>query len=144
MARFLLRLEQGRLVDHWSSLEMKKYLYTTSRRIRYVYGEELAPAAVYFKSGSLYSCREEVGFTCGKYKGNRLNAMNSISIIETPATDDGQQRRYIVALTSDVRKVNSAWDHYRIGAAVDAVIKTRKAAIIAEDASEKDKAAAGG
>jgi len=70
--------------------------------------------------------------------------MNSISIIETPAADDGQQRRYIVALTSDVRKVNSAWDHYRIGAAVDEVIRTRKAATIAEGASEKEKAAPGG
>lgn len=144
MARFLLRLEQGRLVDHWSSLEMKKYLYTTSRRIRYVYGKELAPAAVYFKSGSLYSCREEEGFKCGKYKGNRLNAMNSIAIIETPAADDGQQKRYIVALTSDVRKVNSAWDHSRIGIAVDEVIKTRQAATILEKASEKETNAPGG
>ena len=144
MARFLLRLEQGRLVDHWSSLEMKKYLYTTSRRIRYVYGKELAPAAVYFKSGSLYSCREEEGFKCGKYKGNRLNAMNSIAIIETPAADDGQQKRYIVALTSDVRKVNSAWDHSRIGIAVDEVIQTRQAATILEKASEKETNAPGG
>ena len=123
---------------------MKKYLYTTSKRIRYVYGEELKPAAVYFKSGSLYSCREEVGFKCGKYKGNRLNAMNSISIVETPAADNGAQKRYIVALTSDVRKVNSAWDHSRIGAAVDTVIKTREAATIVETASEKEKNAPGG
>lgn len=144
MARYLVRLEQGRLVDHWSSLKMKKYLYMTSRRYRYVYGEALKPSAVYFKSGSLYSCREEEGFTCGKYKGNRLNAMNSIAIIETPATDEAGQKRYIAALTSDVRKVNSAWDHSRIGSAVDEVIRTREAATIAETGSDKDIKGAGG
>lgn len=144
MARYLVRLEQGRLVDNWSSLKMKKYLYMTSRRYRYVYGETLKPAAVYFKSGSLYSCREEEGFTCGKYKGNKLNAMNSIAIIETPAANGEGQKRYIAALTSDVRKVNSAWDHSRIGSAVDEVIRTREAATIAENASESDVNGAGG
>ena len=49
-----------------------------------------------------------------------------------------------MALTSDVRKVNSAWDHSRIGAAVDTVIKTREAATIVETASEKEKNAPGG
>lgn len=144
MTRYLLRLEQGRLVDNWSSLTMKKYLYTTSRRYRYVFGEELKPAAVYFKSGSLYKCVPEEGFACGKYMGNAQNAMNSISIIETPASGGDLQKRYIVALTSDVRKVNSAWDHARIGSAVDAVIRTREAASIAEKASESEIKAAGG
>ena len=144
MARYLLRLEQGRLVDNWSSITMKKYLYTTSRRYRYVFGDELKPAAVYFKSGSLYKCVPEEGFKCGKYMGNAQNAMNSISIIETPAASGEGQKRYIVALTSDVRKVNSAWDHARIGSAVDAVIKTREAAVISEKASEAEIKGAGG
>lgn len=144
MARYLLRLEQGRLVDNWSSLTMKKYLYTTSRRYRYVFSDDLKPAAVYFKSGSLYKCVPEEGFKCGKYMGNAQNAMNSISIIETPAVKGDGQKRYIVALTSDVRKVNSAWDHSRIGSAVDAVIRTREAATILEKASESDMKAAGG
>ena len=144
MARYLVRLEQGRLVDNWSSLTMKKYLYTTSRRYRYVFGEELKPAAVYFKSGSLYKCVEEEGFKCGKYMGNALNAMNSISIIETPAEKSEDQKRYIVALTSDVRKVNSAWDHARIGSAVDTVIRTREAATIAEKATASEISGAGG
>lgn len=144
MARYLLRLEQGRLVDNWSSLTMKKYLYTTSRRYRYVFSDQLKPAAVYFKSGSLYKCVPEEDFKCGKYMGNAQNAMNSISIIETPATKDAEQKRYIVALTSDVRKVNSAWDHSRIGQAVDTVIRTREAASIAERASEAEIKGAGG
>ena len=31
---------------------------------------ELDHAAVFFKSGSLYSCKEEPGFRCDKYLGN--------------------------------------------------------------------------
>ena len=144
MARYLIRLEQGRLVDNWTSLTLKKYLYMTSRRYRYVFSDELKPAAVYFKSGSLYRCVPEEGFECGKYKGNGLNAMNSIAIIETPAKNSVEQKRYVVALTSDVRKVNSAWDHSRIGAAVDKVIRTREAATIAENASAAEISGAGG
>lgn len=70
--------------------------------------------------------------------------MNSIAIIETPAANGEGQKRYIAALTSDVRKVNSAWDHSRIGTAVDEVIRTREAATIAEQASESDIKGAGG
>ncbi len=35
LLRFLVKLEQGRIVDRWSSLEMKRLLYVTRRRIRY-------------------------------------------------------------------------------------------------------------
>jgi len=126
LARWLLRLEQGRLVDAWSSLEMKRYLYMTKRRYRYVYAPELAKAAVYFKSGSQFRCRPEEGFKCGKYMGNEQNAMNSILIVETPAQAGAEQKRYLVALISDVRKVNSAWDHSRLGAAVEEIIRSRQ------------------
>lgn len=147
MARFLLRMEQGRLVDNWSSLRMKNYLYTTSRRYRYVFSDNLKPAAVYFKSGSLYKCRPEEGFKCGKYMGNAQNLMNSVTVVETPAAgidDNAGQKRYIVAMMSDVRKTNSAWDHSRIGAAVDTMVRTRAASRIVETASDADKLAAGG
>ncbi|MCB1750158.1 MAG: hypothetical protein KDI74_00455 [Gammaproteobacteria bacterium] len=126
LARWLLRLEQGRLVDAWSSLEMKRYLYMTKRRYRYVYAPELAQAAVYFKSGSQFRCRPEEGFKCGKYMGNAQNAMNSILIVESPAQAGAQQKRYLVALISDVRKVNSAWDHSRLGAAIEEIVRSRQ------------------
>ena len=54
LMRYLLRMEQGRLVDVWSSREIKRMLYVTERRIRYASSPALAQAAVYFKSGSLY------------------------------------------------------------------------------------------
>ena len=123
LARFFLRLEQGRLVDEWSSLEMKRFLYMTKRRYRYAYPPELAKAAIYFKSGSLYRCKEEVGYRCGKYMGNVENAMNSVVIIESPAKPDTEQRRYLVALTSNVLRKNSAWDHARIGAAIEELVR---------------------
>ncbi len=126
LARVLLRIEQGRLVDEWSSLEMKRYLYMTKKRYRYAFPPELAASAIYFKSGSFYKCAAEEGFQCGKYKGNVQNLMNSIAIVESPAERGPEQRRYVVALISDVLKVNSAWDHSRLAAAIEEVIQTRK------------------
>ncbi|MDZ7344061.1 MAG: serine hydrolase, partial [candidate division KSB1 bacterium] len=73
MLRWLLKMEQGKLVDGWSSLEMKKLMYFTRRRYRYASSPALDSAAVYFKSGSLYSCKPEAGFKCRKYMGNVKN-----------------------------------------------------------------------
>ncbi len=139
LVRVLLRIEQGRMVDAWSSREMKRFLYMTKKRYRYVYAPELAESAVYFKSGSFYQCREEDGFSCGKYKGNAQNIMNSVAIVESPATPGESQKRYLVALLSNVLKVNSAWDHSRIGAAIDTLVRTRRPAEVIESGSEKDK-----
>ena len=142
LARCLLRLEQGRLVDAWSSLEMKRYLYLTKRRYRFVYAPELSDAAVYFKSGSLYRCKPETGFACGKYMGNVENVMNSIAIIESPAKPDHAQRRYLVALTSNVLRKNSAWDHGRIGAAIEELVRNGNA-VVRETGSVVDIKASG-
>lgn len=154
LARIIYRLEQGRLVDQWSSLEMKRYLYMTKRRYRYVFAPELNENAVYFKSGSYYSCREEAGFRCRKYMGNVRNLMNSVAIIEAPArpvrapgsaagTRSGDQARYIVALVSNVLRVNSAWDHSRMAAAIDKAVKTRAAVPVQEKASDAEMKSAG-
>lgn len=140
LARLMFRLEQGQLVDRWSSLEMKKYLYMTKRRYRYVYAPELRDAAVFFKSGSLYSCGPEEGFRCDKYMGNVRNMMNSVTIVEGPTERDPH---YIAALMSNVLKVNSAWDHSRIAAAVDAMVRTRQPQALRESASEKELSEAG-
>lgn len=140
LARVMFRIEQGRLIDEWSSLEMKKYLYMTKRRYRYVYAPELNDSAVFFKSGSLYSCRPEEGFRCDKYLGNVRNMMNSVTIVEGLGADDPH---YITALMSNVLRVNSAWDHSRIAAAVDAMVRTRQPQALRETASEKEQSEAG-
>lgn len=135
LARLVFRIEQGRLVDEWSSLQMKKYMYLTKRRYRYSYAPELADSAVFFKSGSLYSCRPEEGFVCDKYMGNKLNLMNSVADVEGPP-DSGIH--YIAALMSNVLKVNSAWDHSRIAAAVHDTIRTNVVQALRETASEAE------
>jgi hypothetical protein len=137
LARFMLRLEQGRVVDEWSSLEMKKYMYMTKRRYRYVYAPELRQAATFFKSGSLYSCKAEEGFRCGRYMGNGRNFMNSVVTVETPAgpTPDSV---YIVSMISNVLRFNSAWDHSRFGAAIQEMVRTREAVSVREDASAQE------
>jgi hypothetical protein len=114
--QFLLKLEQGKLVDVFSSREIKRLMYITERRIRYGSSGALWPSAVYFKSGSLYSCQEEEGFVCKKYHGNKRNYMNSVAIIETPA---GQNRLYyMVTVLSNVLRKNSATDHRDLARAV--------------------------
>ena len=108
----------GLAVDEESSLEMKRLLYMTDRRIRYAGSPALKNAAVYFKSGSLYKCRPEEGYVCAKYKGNVDNFMNSVAIIEHP---DGIT--YMVALMSNVRKKNSASDHMALAASIDRIVR---------------------
>jgi hypothetical protein len=143
LARYLLRLEQGRLVDAWSSLEMKHYLYFTKKRYRYAYAPELKDAAVYFKSGSHYKCAPEPDFKCGKYRGNVENLMNSIAIVESPAARGPEQKRYIVALMSDVKRKNSAWDHSRLAAAIEEAVRTRKPPEVKEAGSAAEVQEAG-
>lgn len=116
--KFLVRMEAGEVVDEASSLEMKRLMYMTDRRIRYAASPSLRNAAVYFKSGSLYSCQPEEGYSCAKYMGNKANFMNSVAIVEHP--DDAQ---YMVVLMSNVLKKNSASDHMELASAIDRIIR---------------------
>jgi len=126
LMRLVLRMEQGRLVDEWSSRQIKRLLYMTERRIRYASAPALADAAVYFKSGSLYDCEPEAGFNCGPYRGNVKNYMNSVAIIESPA----QQRElhYAVTLISNVLRKNSAATHQALATEVHRLIQGMHAA----------------
>jgi hypothetical protein len=121
LMRYILRMEQGRLVDEFSSREIKRLLYMTERRIRYASSPALKDAAVYFKSGSLYECKQEEGFKCGKYMGNVRNYMNSVAIVESPA---GNYRLdYMVTLISNVLRKNSAVDHQTLATRIHRLIE---------------------
>ncbi|MDA0821990.1 MAG: hypothetical protein O3C28_06150 [Proteobacteria bacterium] len=109
LMKFMLKMEQGKLVDEFSSREMKRLMYVTERRIRYASAPALSDSAVYFKSGSLFQCAPEPDFVCRKYQGNVQNFMNSVAIIESPA--HGRKLHYIVTLMSNVLRRNSAVDH---------------------------------
>ena len=103
---YLIKMEQGKLVDAWSSLQIKRLLYMTRHRIRYASSPALKDAAVYFKSGSFYKCKPEPDFACKPYTGNILNLMNSVAIIEAPA--GAPTLNYMVVVTSNVLRKNSA------------------------------------
>jgi len=121
LIRLLLLMEQGRLVDIFSSREIKRLLYMTERRIRYASSPALGDSAVYFKSGSLYSCKAEPGFKCKKYHGNVKNYMNSVAIVETPA---GVGRLfYLTTLISNVLYKNSAVDHQTLATYIHRMIE---------------------
>jgi hypothetical protein len=120
LMKFLIQLEQGNVVDIESSLEMKRLMYMTDRRIRYAQAPVLKDAAVYFKSGSLYKCDRSKGEECGKYMGNVNNFMNSVAIVEHPDTS-----KYIVVLMSNVLHKNSATDHLVLASSIDKVIRKK-------------------
>jgi hypothetical protein len=121
LMRLMLLMEQGKLIDEFSSREIKRLLYITERRIRYASAPVLRNAAVYFKSGSLYSCKQEPGFTCKKYRGNVKNFMNSVAVVESPA---GIGRLfYMVTLISNVLYRNSAVDHQTLATDIHRLVE---------------------
>ena len=121
LIRFLLKLEQGKIVDEFSSREIKRLMYLTERRIRYASSPALNEAAVYFKSGSYYQCKPEPDFNCLKYHGNVKNLMNSVAIIESPAKE--RKIYYLVALMSNVLRFNSAVDHQTLATRIHRLIE---------------------
>ena len=134
LMKLVLRMEQGRLVDEWTSRNLKRLLYMTEHRIRYASSPALKDAAVYFKSGSLYSCDRKNPMPCGKYKGTGKNYMNSVAIIESPAGD--YRLHYVVTLISNVLGKNSAVDHQTLATRIHRLIEA--AHPVAETPSEKN------
>ena len=118
LMKFLVALERGVIVDYLSSLEIKRLMYMTDRRIRYGANRKLRDAALYFKSGSLYSCDRSRGGGCGKYKGNVKNYMNSVAIVEQP---DGNT--YLVVLMTNVLRKNSNIDHNVLAGRIDKIVR---------------------
>jgi len=121
LARYLLRMEQGRLVDLFSSREIKRLIYVTERRIRYATSPALADAALYFKSGSLYECKPEPGFRCVPYAGNVKNYMNSATVVEAPAA--ARQVFYISTLVTNILRKNSASEHQMLATRLHSVLR---------------------
>ena len=117
LMKYLVQLEQGKVIDSASSLEMKRLLYLTDRRIRYARSSRLDSARVYFKSGSFYSCDRSKETFCGEYAGNKFNYMNSVITVEHP---DG--KKYIVCLMTNVLSKNSAGAHMYLATEIDKVI----------------------
>ena len=120
LMKYLVQLEQGKVIDEASSLEMKRLLYITDRRIRYAQSPKLDSARVYFKSGSFYSCDRSKPTYCADYAGNRFNYMNSVITVEHP-----NGKNYIVCLMTNVLSKNSAGAHMYLASKIDDVITAR-------------------
>jgi len=120
LMKYIVQMERGKLVDEWSSLKIKKLLYLTDKRIRYAATPALDSSAVYFKSGSLYGCKAEKGFDCGKFRGNRMNFMNSMVVVET--VDREPALRYAVVVLSNVLRKNSSELHQQLGFDIHKII----------------------
>ncbi len=121
LMRWLIKLEQGKIVDAWSSLEIKKLLYFSRPRYRYASSPALNNAAVFFKSGSLFHCKPEAGFQCHAYAGNELNLMHSVAIVESGA------KTYLVTMMSNVLRLNSAVEHQKVATEIEKLLQSRPA-----------------
>jgi hypothetical protein len=119
LLRWLIKLEQGKMIDEWSSLEIKKLIYFARPRYRYASSPALAKAAVFFKSGSLFECKPEPGYHCGQYRGNETNLMHSVAIVESGS------KAYLIAMMSNVLKINSAVEHQTIAGEIEKLIQAR-------------------
>ena len=122
LMRYMVLMEQGKLVDPFSSLEIKKLLYLTDARIRYAAQPALDDSAVYFKSGSLYGCKPERGFECTKFHGNRMNFMNSMVVIES--IDRDPPLRYAVVVLSNVLRKNSSEVHQEFASKIHRIMES--------------------
>ena len=131
LMKLLLLMERGALVDAFSSRDLKRMLYMTQRRIRYASHPVLHDSAVYFKSGSLYSCQPESGFKCRKYQGNKRNTLASVAIVETDKP--GRDLHYLVVVISNVLRVNSAVAHQTLAQKIHRMIEARHAGKVNSD-----------
>ena len=109
LVQWLLAVEQGRMVDTFSSLELKRMLYLTRRRVRYAKSPALTDAGLFFKSGSFFKCQPEADFVCIEYQGNVTNVLNALVEVETAKPLD-----YLVAVMSNELRKNSADDHSKL------------------------------
>ena len=121
LLRYMVKMEKGTLVDPYSSLALKRLVYLSEGRIRYASSPALRRSALYFKSGSLYSCKEEPGFNCGKYKGNVRNYLNSVTMVETD--EPGRRLQYIVVLLSNVLRKDSAQIHKQVATEIHEIME---------------------
>ena len=121
LLRYIVSMEKGTLVDPFSSLAIKRLIYLSEGRIRYASSPALRRSALYFKSGSLYSCKQEPGFECGKYKGNVRNYLNSVTMVETD--EPGRRLQYIVVLLSNVLRKDSAQIHKQVATQIHEIME---------------------
>jgi hypothetical protein len=125
LLNFLLKLEQGRIVDEFSSRELKRLLYVTEQRTRYAASPAMYEAAVYYKSGSLYSCTAEHKGACQPFRGDRINIMNSVAIVESPA--DAPRYHYLVSLHTNRLRQDAARLHWALATRLHELIRANTA-----------------
>ena len=123
LVTFLLRLEQGRVVDEFSSRELKRLLYVTEQRVRYAASPALHDAAVYYKSGSLYACKPGREGPCPAFRGDRINMMNSVAIIESPAAEP--RYYYLVSLHTNRLRMDAGRLHWSLATRLHELIQAR-------------------
>lgn len=122
-----LRMEQGRIVDRWSSRELKRLLYSSERRRRYAASQLLRRASVVFKSGTLYSCGPAGAAPCPRYRGTRRNHMSSLAVVEEGRPEG--RLHYIAAVSSNTLGRNAEVAHQLLATRIHRLLGARLRAL---------------
>ena len=110
--QWMLKVEQGRMVDEFSSLELKKMLYLTRRRVRYFYTKTLNDFGAFFKTGSLYRFSENAERI--QYQGDLVNVLNAMVEVDTtppppePIVDHVKQEKTGATVPTKVDGITAA------------------------------------
>jgi hypothetical protein len=67
----------------------------------------------------LFRCRPEEGFTCKAYAGNAINLMHSVAVVESG------EKVYLVAMMSNVLRVNSAVEHQTVAGEIEKLLQSQ-------------------
>ena len=83
------------------------------------------------KSGSFYQCHSG---GCAKYKGDKTNRLASVAMIESPA--GAPKLHYLVAVTSNVLRVNSAVAHQTLALRIQRLVERMHPTSLPESPTE--------
>ncbi|MEO0459327.1 MAG: hypothetical protein AAF219_00700 [Myxococcota bacterium] len=137
---WMVKVEQGKMVDAWASAELKRMLYLTRRRVRYLYTKKLDEHAAFFKSGSLFQCKPEPGYTCIQYQGNVVNVLNALIEIETAPPAPPEEPAQIQGTAESTGKPEGATEQTGTQARPASEISAKaKAAPESDNRDEKDR-----
>ena len=123
LLRWLVKMEQGKMVDEWSSLEIKRLMYFVRPAIPLRVGARRWRMPRYFSNRARCSSATERRLHCKQYAGNVTNLMHSVAAVESG------EKRYLIAMMSNVLRVNSAVEHQTIAGEDREMIQGRPGAM---------------
>ena len=124
LMRYLLRMEQGRLVDEFSSREIKRLIYVTERRIRYAVVAGARRRGGLLQVGLALRVREGARLRLRAVRGQRQELHELDRDHRVPGRRAEAATTWCT-LVSNVLRKNSAAEHQALATRLQQLIVTR-------------------